>query len=215
MEKKRAYLLRTETFLLYLFPPVLIILNYLSFQFFVTVSGSKGGYLLAMIFYWLIWCIIPFFFFVSKTNRGLLLKIKRINWWQIILLIIPVLLAVFYGPFKNRIGEASPLIISLSFIYAVINAFSEEILWRGLYYDHHQGNFFYAAIVPTIWFGIWHYAPLSVQSGSSGNFYFIIGAIFLGICWAIVTWFTRSVFWSIISHTLVDFLGLGAFYFFK
>jgi len=215
MEKKRAYLLRTETFLLYLFPPGLIIFNYLSFQFFARTSGNRQGYLVAMIFYWIIWCTIPFLLFVSKTNRKLLFKIKKLSWWQILLLIAPVILAIAYGPFKNRMGDASPLIISLSFIYAVVNAFSEEVLWRGLYYDHHQGNFFYAAVVPTFWFGIWHYAPLSIQSSSSGNFYFIISAIFLGTCWAIVTWFTRSLFWSIISHILVDFSGLGALYFFK
>jgi membrane protease YdiL (CAAX protease family) len=216
MQKERpAYLLRAETFIMYLFPPMLIIFNYLGFQFFVRVSGNRQGYLTGMIFYWLVWCIIPFILFVSKGNRKLLLKIKRINWWQAILLIVPVLVAIVYGPFKSRIGEASPLILSLSFIYAAANAFSEELLWRGLYYDHHQGNFFYAAIVPAFWFGIWHYAPLSVQTSSAGNFYFILSAMGLGLCWAIVTWFTRSVFWSIISHILVDFSGLGAIYFFK
>src|SRR5882724_9656777 len=115
MQKERpAYLLRMETFIMYLFPPMLIIFNYLSFQFFVRVSGNRQGYLSGMIFYWLVWCIVPFILFVSKGNRKLLLKIKRINWWQAILLIVPVLLAISYGPFKSRIGEASPLIISLS-----------------------------------------------------------------------------------------------------
>ena len=200
---------------MYLFPPILIIFNYLSFQFFVNLSGTKNGYLAGMIFYWLIWCIVPFLLLVSKTNRRLLLKIKRIRWWQIIFLIVPVILAFFFGPFKNRIEIGSPLIISLSLVYAAINAFSEELLWRGLYYDHHQGNFLYAVIVPSIWFGIWHYAPLSVQPSISGNFYFILSAIGLGFCWGIVTFYTRSLFWSIISHILVDFSGIGALYFLK
>jgi uncharacterized protein len=200
---------------MYLFPPLLIIINYLSFQFFVGISGNKQGYLTAMIFYWLVWCIIPFILLVSKNNRKLLLRIRSINWWQTVLLIVPILLAILYGPFKSRVGEVSPLIISLSLIYAIANAFSEELLWRGLYFDHHQGNFFYAVIVPSFWFGIWHYAPLSVQPASAGNFYFILSAMGLGLCWASVTWFTRSVFWSIISHILVDFSGLGALYFFK
>lgn len=213
-EKEPAYLLRIETFLLYLFPPLLIIINYFSFQFFTQVSGNKQGYLTAMIFYWVLCCVIPFILLVSKHNRKLLVRIKRLNWWQFILLLVPVLLAILYGPFKTRIAISSPLIIGLSFLYAVVNAFSEELLWRGLYFDHHQGNFFYAVIVPSIWFGIWHYAPLSIQTSSSGNLYFILSAIGLGVCWATVTWFTRSVFWSIISHILVDFSGLGVLYFF-
>jgi membrane protease YdiL (CAAX protease family) len=216
MEKKRsAYLLRTETFLMYLFPPLLIVFNYLSFQFFVNVSGNKNGYLQGMIFYWLVWCIVPFLLFVSKGNRKLLFKIKHISWWQIVILIVPVILVFFFGPFKTRIGISSPLIISLSLLYAVVNASSEEVLWRGLYYDHHQGNFFNAVIVPSFWFGIWHYVPLSVQSSSIGNFYFILGAMGLGLCWGIVTWYTRSIFWSIISHILIEFTGLGALYYFK
>ncbi|MES1215102.1 MAG: CPBP family intramembrane glutamic endopeptidase [Bacteroidota bacterium] len=214
-ESRSAYLLRSPILMLYLFPPVLIVGNYLSFQFFSNLSGNRNGYLAGMIFYWLFWCLLPFFLLVSKGNRKLLLKIKRINWWQIVLLSIPVLLAFLFGPFRSRIGDASPLIIALSLIYATVNAFSEELLWRGMYFDHHQGNFFYAAVVPSIWFGIWHYAPLSVQSSLSGNFYFMISAIGLGFCWSIITYYTRSVFWSIISHILVDFFGIGALYFFK
>ena len=213
--ERSHYLLRPATFMLYLFPPILIIGNYLFFQFMVTVDGNKNGYLLAMICYWIIWCILPFFLFVSKINRKLLFRITKINWWQIILLIIPIILAFLFGPFRSRIGNASPLIFGLSFIYASINAFSEELLWRGVYYDHHQANFFYAAIVPSVWFGLWHYAPLAVQPAAAGNFYFIISAIGLGLCWATVTFFTRSVFWSFISHLLVDFSVIGALYFFK
>jgi hypothetical protein len=201
-------------FIVYLFPPVLIIANYFAFNFFVTISNLKEGYLSGMIFYWLLFCMVPVFLWIRKPNRKLLLKIKRLNWWQISLLIIPVVLAFWLGPFKSRIGEATPLIIFLSLVYAVINAFCEEFLWRGLYYDHHQANFFYAVIVPSVWFGIWHYAPLSVQPSGFGNFYFILSAIGLGFCWAIVTYYTRSVFWSIISHILVDFSGLGMLYYF-
>jgi membrane protease YdiL (CAAX protease family) len=112
-------------------------------------------------------------------------------------------------------NEATMLIIILSLPYAFINAFCEEFLWRGLFFAHHQGNFFHAAIVPSIWFGTWHYVPLSVQPASVGSFYFIISAIGLGLCWSTVTYFTRLVFWGIISHTLVDFSGIGMLYYFS
>jgi hypothetical protein len=198
----------------YLFPPVLIIFNYLSFHFFVSISNNKGGYLSGMILYWLLWCLLPFFLLISKKNRRFLLKIRKLNWWQGVLVFIPVILAVLFGPFKNRIGEVTPLIITFSLIYAFVNACCEEFLWRGIYFDHHPGNFFYAVIVPSIWFGIWHYVPLSVLSGSISNFYFILTAMGMGFCWAVVTYYTRSVFWSIISHTLVDLIGFHALNFF-
>ena len=201
-------------FIVYLFPPALIIINYFVFNFFVSINGLKEGYLFGMIFYWVLFCLVPFFLWIRKPNRKLLLKIKKLNWWQIILLIIPVVLAFGFGPFKYRIADATPLIIFLSLLYAVVNAFCEEFLWRGLYFDHHQANFFYAVIVPTFWFGIWHYVPLSVQASNIGNFYFILSAMGLGFCWAIVTYFTRSIFWSIVSHILVDLSGLGMLYYF-
>ena len=198
--------------MLYLFPPLLIICNYLFFRFIAGVMGDRQGYLAGMIFYWVFWCILPALLFISRSDRKLLLKIKRLSWWQACVLIIPVILALLYRPSMNG---ATPLIISLSLVYAIVNAFSEQLFWRGVYFVHHQGNFFYAVIVPSIWFGIWHYAPLSIQPGFSGNFYFILQAIGMGICWGIVTFYTRSIFWSIISHALVGLSSMGALYFFR
>jgi membrane protease YdiL (CAAX protease family) len=176
--------------------------------------GNKEGYLLGMIVYWLFGCLAPAFLWISKTNRKLLLQFRRINWWLLVLLLIPVGLAFLFGPFRQRIHEATMLMIILSLPYAFANAFSEEFLWRGLFFVHHQRNFFHAAIVPAIWFGIWHYVPLSVQPASIGNFYFILSAIGLGLCWSTVTFYTRSIFWSILSHTLVDLSGIGMLYYF-
>ncbi len=202
-------------FIVYLLPPFLIISFYLLFHFLVSIHGNKEGYLLGMIGYWLVGCLVPVFLWISETNRKLLLQFRSVNWWQIILLLAPVALAIFFGPFKQRIGEATVLIIILSLPYAFINAFCEECLWRGLFFVHHQGNYFHAVVVPSVWFGIWHYVPLSVQPASVGNLYFILSATGLGLCWATLTYYTRSVFWSILSHTLVDFTGIGLLHYFR
>ncbi len=213
VNKKTDYPWKAERIIIFLFPPVLIIVNYLAFTLFTGISGNKTGYWSGMIFYWLLWCIVPVFLLISKSNRKLLLKIKRLNWWQTLLFILPVALVILFGPFKNNLVEASLPIIILSLLFAFINAFCEEFLWRGLYFDHHPGNFFYAVIVPSIWFGIWHYVPLSIQSSSISNFYFILITIGMGFCWSVITFYTRSVFWNIISHTLVDLTGLIVLYF--
>ncbi len=210
---KISFLLRD--FIVYLFPPLLIIANYTAFHFFVNISGNKQGYLSGMIFYWLLWCIVPALWWIRKKNRRSLFRITGLNWWQVILLVLPPLLAFAFGPFRSRIGEADMLIIFLSFLYAAANASCEEFLWRGLFFDHHRTQFFPAAIVPSIWFGIWHYVPLSIQPAVSGNFYFILSAVGIGFCWAVVTYYTRSVFWSIISHVLADWSGLGVLYYFR
>jgi membrane protease YdiL (CAAX protease family) len=151
----------------------------------------------------------------KQKKQETIIASKKINWWQVLLLIAPIGLALFFGPFKQRINEATTWVIILSLLYALINAFCEEFLWRGLFFVHHQGNFFYAVIVPSVWFGIWHYVPLSVQPASIGNLYFILAAIGLGLCWGTVTCYTRSVFWNIISHTMLDWTGIGILFYFS
>jgi len=215
MEKFDKLTFLRKDFIIYLLPPALIISCFFAFHFFITINGNKQGYLSGMIFYWLVGCLIPVFLWTSKGSRRLLFSVKKINWWQGLLLIIPIALAFFFGPFKQRIHEATTLIISLSLPYAFVNAFCEEFLWRGLFFVHHQGNFFYAVAVPSIWFGIWHYVPLSVQPASTGNLYFILSAIGLGLCWGTATYYTRSIFWSIISHAILDWTGLGILYYFS
>lgn len=201
--------------IIYLLPPVLIITFYLLFHFLAAVAGNKEGYLLGMSFYWLLGCLVPAFLWINRANRKFLLSIKKINWWQFILLLLPIVLALSLGPFRQRISEATALIIIASLPYAVINAFCEEFMWRGLFFAHHQGNYFHAVVVPSIWFGIWQYVPLSIHPAFLGNFYFVLSTIGLGLCWATVTYFTRSIFWSIVSHALTNFSGLGLLYYFS
>ena len=197
----------------YLFAPLMIVVCYMTFHFLSAVTGDKTGYLLGMIFYWLFCCILPTLFWIDKKNRKLLFRVMRPKWWQWVLLIIPVILAIFFGPFRQRMHEATMLVVVLSIPYAAVNAFSEELLWRGMFFVQHQGNFFYAVVVSSIWFAVWHYVPLSIRPAEVGNFNFIISALGLGLCWGTVTYFTRSIFWSIVSHTLVDLTGLGIIFY--
>lgn len=202
-------------FIVYLFPALLVIVNYFVFNFFITAFNIKDGYLSGMLFYWTFFCIIPVLLWINKRNRKILFRIKKINWWQVILILLPVAFSLRLGPFRNNIADATPFIILIGLLYSIVNAFCEEYLWRGLYINHYQANFFYAVIVPSVWFGIWYYVPLSVHPAANGNLYFILSAFGMGLCWGIVSFFTRSVFWAVISHALVDFLGINVLIFFK
>jgi membrane protease YdiL (CAAX protease family) len=209
---KNLYFLR-RSFITFLFPAILIISNYIAVHFFTRISGTANGYLGGMIFYWLLWCILPVMLWTSKTNRRLLLKVKRLNWWQILLLIVPVVLVAGFQTMASPVQEVPAGIIVVSALPAIVNAICEEALWRGLFYDHHQANFFYAVIVPAIWYGIWYYVPLSIHPVPAGDFYYITGAVIAGCCWGIVTYTTRSVFWGIVSHFVADWIRLSAIYF--
>ncbi|OQY92937.1 MAG: hypothetical protein B6D37_12650 [Sphingobacteriales bacterium UTBCD1] len=203
-----------KKFIVYVFPPVLIIVNYFAFHFFVELFGKNEGYLAGTIFYWLLFCTLPVMIWIGSRNRKLLFKIKRINWWQIILVLLPPVVTFLFGPFKSKISEVNTLIIVSTLDFALVNSCCEEYLWRGLFFNYHQGNFFFAVIVPSIWFAVWHYVPLSIHPAEQGNFYFILTALGMGLCWAIVTFYTRSVFWAVVSHALVNLFVLGGTLFF-
>ncbi|MBS1633248.1 MAG: CPBP family intramembrane metalloprotease [Bacteroidetes bacterium] len=198
-----------KLFLVYFFPPILIILNYFVFNFLTSLFDVKEGYLAGRFSYWIFFCIIPVKLWISKKNLALLFKVKKMNWWQMILIILPVVFAFKNNTFKTGIEEAAPMTIVLMLLFAVVNAFCEEYLWRGLYFNYHQTNIFFSVIVPSVWFAVWHYVPLSIYPPGMGNFYFILSVFGMGLCWGIVTFYTRSVFWNIISHTLVDIAGIG------
>src|SRR6185436_5150236 len=90
--------------IIYLLPPFLIISFYLLFHFFTTIASPQEAYLSGMTFYWILGCLAPVFLWISKANRKSLLRVRKINWWQLILVIVPVLLACLFGPFRQRIN---------------------------------------------------------------------------------------------------------------
>jgi membrane protease YdiL (CAAX protease family) len=213
MLSQKAPVIRKE-YILWILPPAFIIVNYFVFHALTDILGNKQGFFLGMCFYWFC-CLLATSFLVEKKEIKRLLKITKPDWQQAALLLIPVLAAIFFGPFRERIDEATTVIIFLSLLYAATNAFTEELFWRGIYVNHFKTGFFPAVTAPVIWFGIWHYVPLSFHEATVSNFYFVLSAIGLGLCWGIIAYYTKSVFWSFISHLLVDWSGIGALYYFS
>jgi len=48
-----------KEFIIYLLPPLLIVIFYLVFRFFATITSEKDAYLLGMTFYWIFGCLVP------------------------------------------------------------------------------------------------------------------------------------------------------------
>jgi hypothetical protein len=69
------------------------------------------------------------------------------------------------------------------------------------------------AVYPSLSFGVWHTAPLSVIPSRypGGAFAFVACSTVLGLSYATVARRTRSIRWVAISHCIHDALGLGGF----
>jgi membrane protease YdiL (CAAX protease family) len=84
---------------------------------------------------------------------------------------------------------------------AVMNGVLEEVLWRGLPVALFPGSCRWAVLWPAVWFGAWHLAPGRVALGERA-WVLAVGAAALGRGLGLVAWATRSIRWTVLSHTL-------------
>jgi membrane protease YdiL (CAAX protease family) len=118
--------------------------------------------------------------------------------------------------FPKAIKQATVLVVVCSLLLAVVNATLEEVLWRTTYLQTFSNRWIsigYAALG----FAVWHYAPqvIIANRNPGGSHSFVLFSFILGLCFGYVAFRQQSVFWTTISHTLLDFAGLGALFYFK
>jgi len=174
------------------------------------------AYILGFIFYWVIWCyLLPLLLLGVNGFKSIIKQVENVfgqpKWVGILLLLLPPILA-FSTVFISKITNANLIIILVSLVLAIINATGEEILWRGVYIRNFPDSILLGYIYPSLGFALWHISPQTLYSSQmpGGIYSFLIGALFLGLCWGWVSFKTKSIRWSIYSHILTDFLGLGA-----
>jgi len=74
------------------------------------------------------------------------------------------------------------------------NGFFEELLWRGVYYKLFPNNILFRMIWPSIWFGIWHYVPVSINSNElTGLIGMMIGPFLMGLVLSYMTKKTNTI----------------------
>ena len=194
--------------LLLVSPVLLPVVMYAVFQSYSHFFIPKFAHLLGMATYWMLLLAVS----IACIGRSGLLRIVKDNQprgalWMF--LVIPVALAFGFGPFLKRISVVTPLVLTLSLLQSLVNASLEEAFWRGVYIDSFR-DVWRGCLYPAAGFAIWHFAPQSVIPYSHGQLLFVASAFFLGLCWGLVAFRTRSVRWTILSHFLVDFSGFGA-----
>jgi len=71
-------------------------------------------------------------------------------------------------------------------------------------------------LYPAVGFALWHLVPQSIHPSRmrGGTKSFLAGAFFIGLGHGWVAWRTRSIRWTVLTHILTDFLGLGGLIYF-
>jgi len=183
--------------------------------------APKRGYFGGFVFYWTFWCLLfPMWVLGPHRLPGLfragVAPSRRPNRSDLLLLAVPP--AVGYSmAFPRALARANKKIVLASAVQALVNASAEELLWRGTYMAMFPKSPALGYLYPTVGFAVWHYAPQGVFPSRypGGVTTFVMSAGLFGLLWGRVAPRNGSIKWSVISHVLLDFSGLGARIYFE
>ena len=201
-------------------PVILIIFMWTVFINLTGYFGLQKGYLYSFIIYWVLWCLVfPVIMLKGFKNVFALFKSVKPRFGEkadltLFLLTWPIVICLIFAFIPQYHHLTVPTIL-LSIILGLVNGFSEEILWRGVYVNLFPGNTFLSHIYPSIFFALWHICPISVVATRySGGIYSFLGVSFLlGLSWGYYARKTGSIRWSVITHAVFDILGLGGLFY--
>ena len=178
--------------------------------------GSKRGYFGGFLFYWLFWCLLlPLWVLGPRRLRDMFRvgapQSSRPTHSDLLLLAVPPIVGYSLA-FPRALERANRKIVLASGALALVNATAEEVLWRGAYTAIFPNRFVLGCLYPTLGFALSHYAPQSVFPSRypGGASSFVASAGLFGLLWGRVAFRSGSVGWTILSHALLDFSGLGA-----
>jgi len=103
-----------------------------------------------------------------------------------------------------------PLML-LSIPFILLNSFFEELYWRGFVLDYTFSSKIASSLYSSVLFILSHLFIWGVFSYGNRN-YFLIGSLaIMSAVWCIVRIKTKSLWWCIVSHFLVDVFNLMVF----
>lgn len=169
--------------------------------------GGPAGYLAALSFYWLGFCL-PVIALHVWPLRGPRLFSERLAWrdWFIpglLLMQVGIVAMLAFVPNTPLLTTHGAM---LAAAIAMINAPLEETAWRGgfltVFAERPRLGFWMGWVLFTAWHG-----PLLLSQGivfDGGWPALVGGAAALGLVWSWVAWRTGSVFWITIAHGLTS-----------
>src|SRR4051794_20956416 len=117
---------------LFLLPVLLTTSCWIVFKIAAKEFGTKIGYFTGFLFYWIIWCLlVPVLLFGSDKILKFF-KPSPVLDYKIIFCLVTLPIFFFLYAFPAALKKATALIIFLSLVLALANAFFEEVLWRAV-----------------------------------------------------------------------------------
>jgi membrane protease YdiL (CAAX protease family) len=197
-------------------PFLVILLGFICSKLLSTYI-NEWAFVPVMIIYWTITVFIVYKSIGINKIKEYFIKPIGNRLWLILAIIIGVMpVAVLM---QNLSIITSPFLIGLCILVAIINSFFEEIYWRGYILEYSFKSKFIATIFSMLLFAASHLVIWGVFSFPNSNWFMpssLIGigiewSIMMGIVWSILKFKTKSLWWCVISHFLVDLFNLSVF----
>src|SRR4051794_25965690 len=100
------------------------------FKWAAATYGSKLGYFIGFLFYWLFWCILfPIQLIGSRTILQYYSFKRQVFSQQVVACLLAPLIFVYVYAFPSALQHADTAIVVLSFLISLFNATAEEVLW--------------------------------------------------------------------------------------
>lgn len=170
--------------------------------------GGARGFLLALMVYWLGFCLPVIVWHVRGRNAQLLSE--RLAWrdWFVPGLLLVQVCVVALAAFVPNTTMLTTHAAALAAVIGLINAPLEELAWRGGFMTRFAERPRLGFWLNWALFSLWH-VPLSFSHGlqfEGGWLALIGGGAALGLLWSWIAWRTGSVFWVAIAHGLTNII---------
>lgn len=114
--------------------------------------------------------------------------------------------------FLPIVSSLFPIAVAVAAIAAIVNAITEETLWRGAFIMRFPEQPQLGLLFPLVPFVAWHLAlgQIPIDYGPGGAVALVGGAAGLGLIWGWVVWRTRNLRSVILAHAVTNFFGFAA-----
>ena len=172
------------------------------FQILASNFGETLGWFFGLTVYWILWGGLFSWAMIGLNEIRRIIKPQRLTIERLVLILSPMILAGIFKIFTGMNYEKPDFWIVVMLILTTLgNGFFEELLWRGVYLVQFQQNFFFRVVWASVWFGLWHYVPVTVY-GSRNPTGMIIGSTLFGFYLSFLAKRTGTIWWCIMAHVL-------------
>jgi membrane protease YdiL (CAAX protease family) len=173
--------------------------------------GERAGYNIAFALHWALGIGISTLWLGPARIRELMRfrALPKPRWISLGLLVMPPLGGAIIA-FIPQLGHSDALVVGVAAGRALLNATSEELLWRGAAVAKLSGRGWEGWLCPSLLFVAFHAAPLLVHGGLAAAPGILVGAAWIGLGFGWIAGRSGSIGWPLVAHLATDAMGLSA-----